>query len=178
MKYLETADTTTLSKDLVDVLRAEMQEYGGLLNLLDQQQETILSRDSEELMAVNKQIELQADANRLLQESRERLVVRLKTEWGDAAPETSRITQLLEFFPEPMQPMIESIASEINQLIAKSRRRLEQNRLLLKRLSSINEEILSFINPDLVASKTYSHRGNMQVKAPVARAKGAVELTA
>ena len=173
MKFIETPDATTLSKELVDVLRAEMREYGGLLNLLDEQQETILSRDSEKLMAVNKQIELQADANKLLQESRERVVKRLKSEWQNP-PETARITQLIKFFPEPMQPMIQSIADEINELIRKSRRRLEQNRILLKRLASINEEILNFINPDLVTSKTYSHRGSMQEKAPAAR----VELTA
>ncbi|MGB0372981.1 MAG: flagellar protein FlgN [Opitutales bacterium] len=176
IRNLDTLDSESLCEELVNVLRAELQEYGGLLNLLDDQQETILNRKSQELMQINKQIELQADANRLLKESRERIVERLVSDWG-ATPGSSRITQLIRFFPEAMQPMVKSIADEINDLIRKSRRRLEQNRLLLKRLSSITEEMLSFINPDLVPSKTYSHKGSMQVKSPV-RSPSSMQMTA
>lgn len=175
-RNLDTADSGALCQELVNVLRAELQEYGGLLNLLDDQQETILNRKSEELMSINKQIELQADANRLLKESRERIVVRLVSDWG-SDPAKTRISQLISFFPEAMQPMVQSIADEINELIGKSRRRLEQNRLLLKRLSSITEEMLSFINPDLVPNKTYSAKGAMQVKAPASKPTS-VEMTA
>ncbi|MEM7672609.1 MAG: flagellar protein FlgN [Verrucomicrobiota bacterium] len=176
IRNLDTADSGMLCQELVRILRAELQEYGGLLNLLDDQQEKILSRDSQELMTINKQIELQADANRLLKETRERIVGRLVSDWGADSANT-KITQLVRFFPEAMQPMVNSIADEINELIRKSRRRLEQNRLLLKRLSSITEEMLSFINPDLVPSKTYSHKGSMQVKAPVST-PSSVEMTA
>lgn len=175
MKHLETADTGVLCQELLSVLRTELQEYGGLLNLLDDQQEKILNRESEALMSVNRQIELQADANRLLKETRERIVGLLANEWG--AESKSRVSQLISFFPEPMQPLLETLTTDINGLISKSRRRLEQNRLLLKRLSAITEEMLSFISPDLVPNKTYSHCGAMQVK-PSASTRGSVELTA
>lgn len=167
-------DTPGLCHELVTILRTELQEYGGLLNLLDQQQECILDRNTEGLMHANKDIEVQAEANALIKQSRERIVNRLAQIWNlDGRP---RISELAAFFPEPMQPMVASLAGEINQLIAKSKRKLDQNRLLLRRLSAITDEILGYMRPDLKPTKTYTHKGDMRSKASSSR--GAVELTA
>ena len=45
----ESAGSQNRHEQIIDALRAEMQEYGGLLNLFDQQQNAILSRKPDEI---------------------------------------------------------------------------------------------------------------------------------
>lgn len=175
MRNVEILDVPELCAELVNILRAELVEYGGLLNLLKQQQEVILDRDADQLMEVNRQIEEQAEVNSLLKESRLRAVRILAKRWNfDDLP---RIAELAGFFPDAMRPMVDSLAREINQLIDLARRKLEQNRLLLRRLAAINNELLGYIRPDLKTTETYSKRGSVQSRARASKG-GAIELTA
>ena len=174
MKSLDSMDAPSLCQELVNILRTELQEYGGLLNLLGQQQECILDRDSEGLMQINKEIESQAEANSLIKESRQKVVAYLAGAW-EVDPD-QRISALAQFFPKPMRPMVVSLTEEVNQLIRKSKQKLDQNRLLLRRLSAITDEILGYMRPDLKPTKTYTNRGAMKSKS--ASNPGAVELSA
>ena len=45
----ESAGIQNRHEQIIDALRAEMQEYGGLLNLFDQQQNAILNRQPDEI---------------------------------------------------------------------------------------------------------------------------------
>ena len=58
-------------EDLLGLLRDELQEYGGLVGLLNTQQQNILDRRSESLMEINQSVQTQMEASQILQKRRQ-----------------------------------------------------------------------------------------------------------
>ncbi len=148
---------------LVAALRLELQEYGGLLNLLEDQQRSILGQDTDALLETNRSIEHQMEANFRLRDERESMVAALAQALG--LPQRSRVRDLLPSFPDATRPMLDALLSEINSLIGQSRRRLKQNQLLLHRAAETTEKLLFALSPNSV-SKTYTKRGNVTLRTP------------
>ena len=46
-------------EDLLDILRDELQEYGGLIGLLNAQQQSILNRRPDSLLEINQTVQTQ-----------------------------------------------------------------------------------------------------------------------
>ncbi len=145
-------------EDLLHLLRDELQEYGGLMGLLSAQQESILNREPETLLELNQSVRSQMETSQVLQDRRNGYVRELASDFGKA--ENSALSELLPCFPPVTRPMFESIVEEINSLIAKIRRKLDQNRRLLSRLNEVTEQILAVADPR-AHSKTYDRRGDL-----------------
>ena len=79
---------------------------------------------------------------------------------GYGKPEDSSLSELLSCFPVVTQPMFESIVEEINNLISRIRRKLDQNRRLISRLGEVTDQILAVADPRS-HSKTYDKRGDL-----------------
>jgi len=60
-------------EDLLELLRSELQEYGGLIGLLNAQQQTILNRQSDSLLEINQSVQAQMEASQILQKRRQRI---------------------------------------------------------------------------------------------------------
>jgi hypothetical protein len=161
-----TLEQTSL-EEMTKILRRELEEYGALLDLLVEQQDRILNRDPDALFKINEQVEAQMATNQGLLTRRQRLLQELSVELG-ASPE-STLSQLIPSFPEPVQPMFQSLANEINNLITNARRKVKQNQVLLSRLSEVAEELLHAVAPEGGLSKTYDRRGDLTVAADVKR---------
>ena len=58
-------------EDLLSLLRDELQEYGGLIGLLSSQQQSILNRRPESLLAINQSVQTQMEASQMLQRRRQ-----------------------------------------------------------------------------------------------------------
>ena len=58
-------------EDLLHLLRDELGEYGGLMGLLTNQQESILNREPENLLEINKSVQSQMAASQTLQQRRQ-----------------------------------------------------------------------------------------------------------
>ena len=58
-------------EELLDLLRNELQEYGGLIGLLNAQQQSILSRQSDSLLEINQSVQTQMEASQILQKRRQ-----------------------------------------------------------------------------------------------------------
>ena len=99
-------------EDLLELLRTELQEYGGLIGLLNAQQQTILNRKSESLLEINQSVQAQMEASQILQKRRQGYVSNLARNFGHS--EQSSISELLPYLPDVTQPMFESIIEEIN----------------------------------------------------------------
>ena len=54
-------------EELLDLLRDELQEYGGLIGLLNAQQQSILSRKPDSLLEINQSVQAQMEASQILQ---------------------------------------------------------------------------------------------------------------
>ena len=143
---------------LLDLLRDELQEYGGLIGLLNAQQQSILNRKADSLLEINQSVQSQMEASQILQKRRQGFVEALAKNFGK--PYHSKLSELLEYVPDVTQPMFESIIDEINNLITKVRRKVEQNQRLLTRLCDVTDQVLQATSP-ASHSKTYSATGKV-----------------
>ena len=145
-------------EDLLSLLRDELQEYGGLVGLLNAQQQSILDRRTESLMEINQSVQTQMEAGQILQKRRQGFVTSLANSLGE--PSDSSLNQLVEHFPVVTQPMFQSIIEEINKLISQIRYRISQNQRILARLSEVTDQLLSVTDPKS-HSKTYNRSGDV-----------------
>lgn len=147
---------------LADALRLEMQEYGELLSLLEEQQKLIFQRESEALLRINKAVDLQVDTTAQLRQTREAKAVEIAQKVGAKADATVR--SLLPFFPEVARPLFEALIHETNSLVRKTQRRVRQNQMLLARACAAMEEMLRALRPQSV-TKTYTRKGGVSIRA-------------
>jgi flagellar biosynthesis/type III secretory pathway chaperone len=149
-------------EQIVAALRAELEEYGGLLNVFDEQQQAILNRQPDTVLALEPRLASQLSAVKTRRSNREALVAEFA---GDGRP-PSRVSLLgsVPAFRESMRPLVEALATEINRLIARTRRKAEQNQLLLARTVEVMHEVCEKLAPGAV-SRTYAPDGRMKVKA-------------
>jgi len=153
------ADTPS---QIIEALRGEVVEYGGLLNCFDEQQGAILARDPAAVAAADESIQQQLVTTRQRRNHRESLVAGLASATG--VPQGSSLTALAAHFSAPVWPMVQALISEVNRLITKARRRAQQNQMLLARTIEITQQIVAGMSPGTV-TRTYSPQGRMKIKA-------------
>lgn len=147
---------------IVEALRGELAEYGGLLRLFEEQQGKIFARESEGVAALAPLLEEQAATVRTLRHRREKLVRDFAA--AHAKPAGSSLRQLLPEFPVDVRPLLEALIDEVNHLVHRARQRSRQNRLLLARLVELHQALLPTLKPQAF-TKTYSRRGTLAVSA-------------
>ena len=145
-------------EELLELLRTELQEYGGLIGLLNAQQQSILNRKPESLVEINQSVQTQMEASQILQKRRQGFVSHLARNYGRS--EQTTLSELLPHMPDVTQPMFESIIEEINTLISNVRSKVSQNQRLLSRLLEVTDHLLSTASP-ATHPKTYSKDGRV-----------------
>lgn len=153
-------------------LREELQEYGGLLGLFEEQQNALFRRDANGVLATVGAIEAQARSATVKRQRREQLVsdfARSHAKSGD-----SPLRSLLGFFPESVKPMMEALIDEVNRLIHRTRKHARQNATLLQRTIELHQEALRALRPELF-TKTYSPRGQVSVATTTLTARASLE---
>lgn len=151
-----TPSMTTEWETLADAFRNEVQEYGGLLNLFDQQQEAILRRDPDMVLAVADLLESQVETVDKFLHEREAVGKQL-AERCDRPPDIP-LSELISDSPEPMRPLLFALIEEVNSLVFRTKRRARQNQMLLFRSIDVSRQILQRLNPGEVV-QTYSSKG-------------------
>jgi hypothetical protein len=147
---------------LATALRMELQEYGGLLALFEEQQNAILCRDPEQVLATQDAIVAQLKMINALRKQREALVLALSPAGGIA--EKVSVRALLPSFAEPVRPLLEALMQEINGLVTRTKRRAKQNQMLLARSSEVSQQISQRLNPESFA-RPHSARGKIKLLA-------------
>lgn len=145
---------------IIEALRNELQEYGGLLGFYEEQQANLLRRDADAVLHLASSIESQVGRAQQVRETRERLVRAFAANHGE--PTDTTLRALLSHFPADVQPLIEALVSEINRLIHRIRRGARQNQTLLARAVETHEAIVRLVRPASL-NKTYSARGSVSV---------------
>ena len=148
-------------QQLVDALRAELQEYGAVRNILDQQQKAIFARDAERVgelaLTLNQQIEVSSKFRR------EREVLMRQIAEVNNLPLHTPLAQMRKIFPEAAQPLLQALARELIEMLNTLRRRSRQNQTLLARTCEIMEKTLQLMRPGNFV-KTYSSRGGISMR--------------
>jgi len=150
-----------LLQNLTEALREELKEYGEMLALLDQQQQMVTNRQTQDLLQSVAGINLQAEAiaaARLEREQRQREVARELKLPADAA-----FTEVLPRVPLPFQPLVQALVQENNQLLARIQYRARQNHLLLSRAVELMQRFLGSLFPG--NPTTYDNAGQLLASA-------------
>jgi flagellar biosynthesis/type III secretory pathway chaperone len=143
---------------LIEALREEVQEYGELLSLFNDQQRAILDRDPTQVLVIQDAISKQLELINACRKRREHVARELAVLLGQ--PPTTSVKLLIEVCTESVRPLLHALINEINGLISKVRRRGNQNQMLLARSIEVSQQILQRLNPGAL-TKTYSKRGQI-----------------
>ena len=148
--------------NLIEALRDELQEHGGLLSLFDEQQKAILDRKPEVVIAVQESILLQVDTINQCRKHREQIAAEFAAATGQQPGSPLRV--LIEGAAEVVRPLLNALIDEVNQLISKTRRRGQQNQMLLARSIDISQRLLQKLNPG-AKSRARQEQGRKQWRA-------------
>ncbi|HXO96068.1 MAG TPA: hypothetical protein VN857_05745, partial [Chthoniobacterales bacterium] len=99
---------------LVDSLRDELQEKGGLIRLLNQQTELLYQRDPRGNERVEEQIRGQLRLVSRCTQSRELILRETATRLN--LREEADATEIVHGFPEYVQPLLEALFTEVERL--------------------------------------------------------------
>ena len=150
------ADPAEEKEDLIPLLRAELEEYGWLLNLIEAQQHAIVQRSPDAVLELNESISVQVKKIQTRREAREQFVRDLAGRLNQ--PANSTLRALLGSFRAPIRPLLEALIEEVNSLVKRARRRAQQNQMLLARSIEVMQDVLHRLNPEMV-TKVYGADG-------------------
>lgn len=142
--------------NLIESLREELKEYGEMLTLLDQQQQMVMHRQTQDLLqcvaAINTQSETVA-ATRREREQRQRQLARAL-----GLSEEAALAEILPRIPTDYRPLLEALVTENNELLMRVRQRARQNHLLLNRIVELMQRFIGSLFPGAQPS-TYNDAG-------------------
>ena len=142
---------------LIKSLREEMTQYGELLALMQEQQELIINRQPQELLANLNEVNGQMEKIAVARQAREQARLSLATQLGGTQETT--FTEMTSQLPEEYRPLLGALVEEINALLQNVHKWLRQNHLLLKRSLDLMQDILQNVFPTQASPKTYGRQG-------------------
>ncbi len=145
---------------IADSLRTELAEYGALLGLFEQQQQSLFARDADAVLRIGGELEAQAAILQECRRERERATASFATALG--LPADSTLRSLLPHVEADARPLLEALINEVNHLLHRVRRTSRQNHTLLSRAVELNQELLRQLRPDAF-TKTYSAAGRVSL---------------
>jgi hypothetical protein len=116
---------------LVDALRDELQEKGGLIRLLAQQTDTLYRRDIAENERLEEQIRVQLRVIARCTQVREMALRQSASKFQ--LGEDVQVGEVIQNFPEYIHPLLEALVGEVERLSSRMQERLGQNEEIKQR---------------------------------------------
>jgi hypothetical protein len=132
-------------KALIEALRQELQQYGEMLARLDQQQESIMRRAADDVLASVTSVQDQGAAIQSARQAREETQRQLARHL--CQPEQTGLTQPADKMPADYRPLVHALVEVNNHLLARVQQRARQNHLLLRRSLDLMQELLQNLFP-------------------------------
>ena len=143
---------------LVAALREELAQYGEMLALLDQEQEQVVARGSQELLDTVASINQQGE---IIRQAREH---RGECQRGVASnlnlSEDATFEDLRQELPENYGILITELVNENNELLQRVQSRARQNHVLLTRSLDMMQKLIGVMFPN-GRSTTYGGDGSV-----------------
>lgn len=134
-------------ESLIHALRYELQQYGEMLALLEQQHEAVAQRGAEEILNSIAAINAQSEALRQARDSRFSCQREVAQSLGQA-PDI-RFVQLIPLLPEEYQPLVAALTQENNDLLERVRETAQQNYGLLQQSLVLMQRFLGTLVPEV-----------------------------
>jgi len=152
------------TEGLIGALRDELQQYGEMLALLEQQQQHVVQRSSaallENLASINAQTSVIEVARRQREQFQRQLSMSLQL------PADAKFRNLLGVVPEPQRGLVEALVDEINRCLRRVQQRARQNHLLLRCSVEMMQRFVSMLFPASCVT-TYNQAGKASAGKPV-----------
>lgn len=155
-QFLQLAKEQT--DELIYVLRDEVHAYASMLIILEEQQQSIITHNTDMLLAINGEISRQVSKNTKVKNKRESYIKLLADTLG--LDETLRLRDLMPYIQDRFKALVEALILEVLSLVSKIHKKVGQNQVLLFRLEETASEILESLIPEK-AAKTYNSRGTV-----------------
>jgi hypothetical protein len=130
---------------LIAALRDELQQYGGMLALLDRQQDMVVARAAEDLFQSIAAIQDQAALIHRARSHRDDCRVAVAT--AVSRPPDAPFHVLIPLLPQDYRPLVDALVSENNHLLTRVQQRARQNHLLLSRSLDLMQRFLTTLLP-------------------------------
>lgn len=147
---------------LIAALREELKQYGEMIALLDQQQEYLMARATEDLFQSVAAIQAQSatiQAARQAREARQGTLYALVGLTGETP-----LPEVLPRIPADYRPLLQALVQENNQLLTRVQHRARQNHLLLSRSCELMQSLIGTLVPARDTA-TYTDRGDVFLPA-------------
>jgi flagellar biosynthesis/type III secretory pathway chaperone len=151
--------TEALEK-LITALREELQHYGEMLALLDQQQESAINRLADEMFVATSAIQSHAGVIQAARRDREQCQKTVARELCVA--ETSTFVEMIPLLPADYRPLLRSLVDENNALLQRVQQRAKQNHLVLSRSVDLMQRFLGMLFPAR-ETQVYNEHGSRQL---------------
>lgn len=136
---------TEAIEKLVAALREELQHYGEILALLDQQQESAINRLANEMFTATAAIQNHAGIMQTARRDREQCQREVARELCVA--EASTFVEIIPLLPADYRPLVQSLVDENNSLLQRVQQRARQNHLVLSRSVELMQRFLGQLFP-------------------------------
>jgi hypothetical protein len=156
-------------QNLIAALREELHEYGEMLARLDEQQELVMKRDAEGVLASVSTIQDQSAAIQRARELRETRQNELAQHLGMESK--SEFSTIVPRLPEDYRPLLNALVAENNALLTRIQHRARQNHLLLRQSLDLMQRFLTTLFP----AHEPRYNGGGQIYAPGAPAVAVYE---
>ena len=141
---------------LIGALREELQQYGELLALLEQQQQLVIQRSSAALLENLASINAQTSVVQVARREREQFQRQLSTSLQ--LPADATFARLLGVVPEPQRGLVATLVDEINRCLRRVQHQSRQNHVLLRCSVEMMQRFMGMLFPASFVT-TYNHAG-------------------
>lgn len=143
---------------LIEALRDELQQYGEMLALLDQQQEQVCARVADEVLSTVTLIQEQGTVMQGARRQRGECRTALARALG--LSDEAAFLELIPRLPASFRPLVQALVDENNDLLRRVQQRARQNHFLLSRSVELMQSLIGSLVPQS-RPLTYGHAGVM-----------------
>ncbi len=152
---------------LIEALREELQQYGEMLALLDQQQAQVCARVADELLGTATRLQEQGAVMQGARRQREDCRAAVARALGLDAD--APFMELIPRLPASFRPLLQALVDENNDLLRRVQQRARQNHFLLSRSVELMQGVIGSLLPQ-TRPLTYGHAGTLAPATLPARA--------
>ncbi|HXB58474.1 MAG TPA: flagellar protein FlgN [Candidatus Acidoferrales bacterium] len=147
-----------LLHNLIEALREELKQYGEMLAMLEQQQQSVVHRHTDNLLRNVAEVNAQANVIAAVRHEREQRRCQVARQLG--LEENTTFTVIIPKLPPDYRPLLQALVSENNALLVRIQQRARQNHLLLSHAVELMQQLINSIFPG-GSPKTYDHTGRL-----------------
>jgi len=153
-------------QNLIEALREELQQYGEMLALLEEQQDLVVRHTTADLLGLVARIERQAQVIQDARRKRQSCQADMAQEVG--LPPEAEFARLKLSIPEDFRPLLDALVRENNDLLRRVHQRSRQNHLLLARSVELMQHLINSLLP-ATDGPTYDESGTVLASAAPSR---------